>query len=137
MIDIVGITNDLKADEGYRQTMYFDSLGVPTIGYGRNLRNRGLNEDEASYLLANDIQAAIDDLQLHLSWFDALSPNRQKALVEMCFQLGIAGLLNFVNMLKDMASGDFKSAMKEALGSKWALQVPRRAARVADLILNG
>jgi lysozyme len=136
-LDIVGITNDLKMDEGFRAKPYHDTVGILTVGYGRNLEANGISQAEAELMLSNDIQQAIDDLQIHLSWFNALSDNRQKALVEMCFQLGISGLLEFSNMLKDMANGDFKSAMEEALNSKWAMQVPRRAVRIADLILNG
>lgn len=136
-LDIQGIKNDLKMDEGFRSNPYRDTVGKLTIGYGRNLDDVGISQQEAELMLCNDIQKSISDLQAHLSWFDALSDNRQKALVEMAFQMGITGLLNFVNMLRDMQNGDYKSAMQEALKSKWALQVPRRAARVADLILNG
>lgn len=136
-LDLQSITNDLKMEEGFRLKPYRDIVNRLTIGYGRNLDDVGISQAEAEVMLANDIQKSITDLQAHLSWFDTLSDNRQKALVEMCFQLGITGLLKFVSMLVYMQRGDYKLASKEALASKWALQVPRRAARVADLILNG
>lgn len=137
ILDITGIKNDLKMDEGFRARPYHDTVGKLTVGYGRNLDDVGLTMDEAEYMLCNDIQRSINDLQAHLSWFDALSDNRQKALVEMCFQLGITKLLGFVNMLKAMETGNYKDATQEALTSKWAMQVPKRAARIAALILNG
>lgn len=136
-LDMQGIKNDLKMDEGFRPKPYRDIVGKLTIGYGRNLDDVGISQIEAEVMLDNDIQKSIADLQTHLSWFDTLSDNRQKALVEMAFQMGITGLLGFVNMLTDMQNGDFKSATQEALSSKWAMQVPKRAARIAALILNG
>lgn len=45
----------LQEHEGFRQFPYLDSLGIQTIGYGRNLESRGISEPEASYLLSNDI----------------------------------------------------------------------------------
>lgn len=136
-MDIQSIKSDLKAEEGFRSKPYKDIVGKTTVGYGRNLDDVGVTQQEAEVMLDNDIQKSIHDLQMHLSWFDALSENRQRALVEMCFQMGITGLLGFRKMLKAMEQRDFVTARHEALGSRWALQVPQRAARVTNLILNG
>lgn len=136
-LDRSGIINDLKADEGFRAKLYYDTVGKMTGGYGHNFDDNGLSMSAAEFILNEDIDKAISECQNHFSWFDALSDNRQKALVEMCFQLGITGLLRFVNMLTYMQNGDYKLATTEALSSKWALQVPKRAARIAALIQNG
>ena len=39
----------LTKHEGYRKYVYMDSVGVPTVGIGRNLRDKGLSMDEARY----------------------------------------------------------------------------------------
>lgn len=133
-LDILSIKNDLKLDEGFRSKPYRDIVNKLTIGYGRNLDDVGVTQQEAEMMLDNDIQKCIYALQVHLSWFDTLSANRQRALIEMCFQMGITGLLGFVQMLKAMERGDFVSARYEALSSHWASQVPKRAARIAALL---
>lgn len=136
-MDIQSIKSDLKAEEGFRSKPYKDIVGKTTIGYGRNLDDVGVTQQEAEVMLDNDIQKSIHDLQAHLSWFDTLSTNRQRALVEMCFQMGITGLLGFHKMLLHMQKGEFREAKFEGLSSKWALQVPKRASRILSLIENG
>ena len=53
-------TNQIKKDEGIVLHVYDDSLGYSTIGYGRLVDRRkggGISEDEALYLLKNDVNA--------------------------------------------------------------------------------
>lgn len=38
----------LTVDEGVRARVYSDTIGIPTIGVGRNLRDVGLSQDEIS-----------------------------------------------------------------------------------------
>ena len=45
----------LKRHEGLRLKPYQDTIGKLTIGYGRNLDDRGISKEEAEYLLRNDI----------------------------------------------------------------------------------
>jgi len=45
----------IKKHEGFRQFVYKCPSGKLTIGYGRNLENRGITIEEAEYLIRNDI----------------------------------------------------------------------------------
>lgn len=131
---------DIESDEGFSSSVYFDNLGYATIGYGRMIDKRlggGITKAEAEYLLDNDLQASINDCDQNFSWFSKLSDARQRAIVEMRFQLGLKRLLGFVDMLIDMENYDFLGAAAEALNSKWASQCPNRAQRIAGLIKNG
>ena len=55
------LMEDLVRDEGLRLELYQDSVGKWTIGVGRNLDDVGISEDEAMYLLRNDISRAKRD----------------------------------------------------------------------------
>ena len=107
-------------------------MGKLTIGVGRNLDDVGITEDEALALLENDIDHVARSLDALLSWWSRLSQDRQNVLVEMGFQLGVAGLLNFKNFLLALEMGDYEGAKDEMLDSKWARQTPDRAARLAE-----
>lgn len=131
------LAQELTRDEGKRNRVYTDSVGIPTIGVGRNLRDVGLSDDEVDYLLANDIKRAIAGLFNALPWVENLSDNRQRALVNMVFNMGLDSFLGFKNTIALLQSGNFESASHKMLDSKWAQQVGPRAARIAQMIREG
>ncbi len=131
MID--AITADLKRDEGLRPKPYRCSAGKLTIGYGRNIEDVGITEDEAEILLDHDIRQARTDLDHALPWWRDLPASWQRGLVNMRFNLGLTRLLGFKRMLAALQAGDGDRAADEALDSKWAQQVGARARRVAAL----
>ena len=133
----MSIFEDLKRDEGLRLKPYRCTAGKLTIGYGRNLEDRGITIEEAEYLLSNDIEIVCKNLSMRLSFFDDLDPVRKSALINMCFNLGLSGLMGFKKMLRAIEQSDYEQAAVEALNSRWANQVGDRAVRIADKIKNG
>ena len=131
---------DLISDEGMVLHAYQDSLGYWTIGIGRLIdkaRDGGITEEEAHYLLDNDIRRVSKDLGQRLPAFRLYPEGVRRALLNMAFQMGVGGLLRFRRMLKALDAEDYETAAAEALQSKWASQTPARAARVAKLIGEG
>lgn len=131
---------EIYRDEGKISYAYQDSLGYLTIGVGRLIDRRkggGLSNDEIDYLLENDIDRVYTDVRNNIPWFDDLTDARQRALCNMCFQLGIGGLLKFKITLGLMRAGKFDEAAQNALKSKWAAQTPQRAKRIAKMIQEG
>jgi len=137
LTNIKKLEEQLMIDEGVKYHPYKDSVGKLTIGIGRNLDDKGLSMLELLYLLDNDIKGVFEDLDRELPWWREKSNNRQRALANMCFNLGIGGLGTFKNMLAALILGDYKRAADEALDSKWAKQVGDRAIRIANLIRGG
>lgn len=134
------LVSELKRDEGFVSHAYQDHLGFWTIGIGRLVDQRrggGISMAEAEYLLANDISRVWSSLRLSIPWFDRLTDTRKRALVNMAFQLGVNGLLNFRRTLTHLEAGRYDAAAKEALNSNWARQTPARAKRISDMIKNG
>ena len=123
--------------EGLRLKPYLDSANKWTIGIGRNLSDSGISEDEAFYLLRHDLQRVTRELDQNLPWWRELSEVRQKVVVSMAFNLGISGLLGFRDMLSAAEAGDYSTAARHMLGSRWAAQVGRRAVELAYLMENG
>lgn len=127
----------LRADEGLRLKSYRDTMGKLTIGYGRNLDDRGISEREAEMLLRADLHAAISDLRLRLPWVDELGPARHAVLIMMTFNCGVAGLLKFERMMAALDRRDYAAAATEMLASRWAIQVGDRARRLATQMRTG
>jgi lysozyme len=131
------LEDQLRRDEGWRTYPYKDTVGKLTIGYGRNLSDVGISPDEGIDLLRNDIRAAQVSLELHFPWVMALDSVRQGALLNLVFNMGIAGLASFKEMLSYLQQGDYKNAGYALLHSKYAQQVGPRAQRLAIQLEEG
>jgi len=131
------LIEELKRDEGVRFKPYHCSADKLTIGVGRNLDDVGITEEESDYLLGNDINTCVKELNRTFFWFEKQTDVRKRVLVNMCFNLGLSRLLNFKNFLKAAESGDYESAGREMLDSKWAKQVGDRAIRLKNMMIEG
>lgn len=134
------LTKELRRDEGVVPFAYEDHLGNLTIGVGRLIDKRkggGLSDAEIDFLLSNDIDRFEKQIIDALPWYSRLDDVRQRVLVNMAFNLGIAGLLGFKNTLAMIERGDYAGAAKGMLNSKWAGQVGERAKRLAIMMETG
>jgi lysozyme len=130
----MNLVAQLKREEGCVLHAYDDHLGFATIGVGRLIDKRkggGISEEEAEYLLRNDIARITREVFAALPWAEELDEPRQAVLIGMAFQMGTAGLLGFRNTLAMVQRGDYAAAAAGMLNSRWAQQTPARANRMA------
>jgi lysozyme len=127
----------LREHEGLRLKPYYCTAGKLTIGIGRNLEAVGLREDEAIYMLNNDINETYSKLRYAWSKIILLDDARQNVMINMAFNIGVAGLMKFSKMLNALALEDYEQAAKEMLDSKWAEQVGERAVKLAMQMRTG
>ena len=135
--DMDKMIEQLVDHEGLELHPYEDSLGILTIGVGRNLEERGISEDEAFYLLGNDIEIIWDELIKQHPIVGELDDQRQMILIDMAFNMGVPRLGKFKKMWAAIEDGDMIEASKQALDSRWADQVGRRAERLAERLTSG
>jgi len=131
------IFEQLRRDEGLRLKPYTDSVGKLTIGYGRNLEDRGIRQNEAEVLLENDVAEVSHQLVNALPWTTQLDEARFGVLINMAFNMGFAELLMFRKTLALVQAGEYAQAAKEMLDSKWAQQVGGRAIRLSKQMETG
>lgn len=133
-------TEQLKRNEGLVLHAYTDTLGMLTIGYGRLIDKRkggGISKEEAEMLLRNDIDSRIAALTERMPWFSNLNDARKAVLLNMSFQLGVAGLMGFSKTLSLIQNGYYDEAANQMLQSKWAQQTPNRANEMATQMRTG
>lgn len=134
---ILSLRDQLIRDEDLKLKVYNDSLGIPTIGVGRNLRDKGISPYEADLLLNNDIVEHTIEVLKAIPWSGALDAVRFEVLVNMSFNMGTMGLLKFVKFLAALRVADYTTAAKEMLDSTWAKQVGARANRLSQQMIIG
>lgn len=135
--EYTALRDQLVRHEGLRLHPYQDSRGVETIGVGRNLRDTGITEHEAFLLLDHDITRTERALYAALPWTESLDAIRRRVLIDMAFNLGIAGLQTFTRFLASLKTGDYAVAAQDMLESAWARQVGQRAQRLATMMRTG
>lgn len=136
-MNLAKLIDQLSIDEGRKARLYTCTAGKLTIGVGRNLTDRALFEDEIDLMLKNDIKLCERQLDENLPWWRKMTDARQNVLVNMVFNMGINGVLGFVNTLALMKAGRYDAAAAGMLNSKWAKQVGNRAIRLAAIMRSG
>ena len=152
-------------DEGTQSMPYQDPDGIWTVGVGHNceasglpagicqdapdgldwadgvlafLQNRGgLNPTEIDALFQHDLAIAAQDLAYCLPTADTLVLPRYAAMIDMCFNLGRAGLMEFNRFLHLMETGDYTGAAADLRETLVYRQLPVRYERLANIISKG
>lgn len=135
---------ELRRDEGVEYMPYMDTVGIPTVGVGHNLKAKPLpdgwtyplTDEQVDELLTWDLDEVFDGLDSELPWWRKLDYERQRVICNMAFNLGINGLLGFKNTLAAVEQGRYSAAGAGMASSKWATQVGARADRLVDIMVN-
>ena len=148
----------LVKHEGLMLEVYKDSLGIDTIGIGRNLKDRGISKEElehldiptiehvyefgitkedAYYLAENDIKIVEEELTRVHPCVKHLDVIRQLVLMDMAFNMGVPRLCKFKKMWAAIHKNNFGDASIEMLDSRWAKQVGRRAGILSAAMVKG
>jgi len=156
--DRPNLIDKLIEHEGMVLHVYQDTLGIDTIGIGRNLKDRGISKEEldhmdipninviyehgiseadARYLAENDVQIVEDELLKAHPCIAGLDAVRQLILVDMAFNMGVPRLCKFKKMWNAIHEEKFDIAAKEMLDSRWADQVKLRSIKLANAMHNG
>lgn len=112
------LLDHIRWAEGLRLEPYRDSVGKITIGYGRNLDDKGIRQGEAEFMLRNDVQDALKDART-LPYWDHIGPVRQMVIADMVFNMGLTKLRGFVNMNLALEHQDYNAAAFELKDSKY------------------
>ena len=112
-------------------------IGKLTIGIGRNITDRGITDDEALYLLTNDIELVRTQLDKALPWWGKLGECREAVMISLGFNLGITKLLKFHTTLNLIESGKYADAADNLMTTPWAQQVGKRAVELTEMLRTG
>ena len=130
----------IKIHEGFRDTIYLDTLNKKTIGYGHLsvheddfVEGKPYPKEELEVLFDKDFEKGWE-LMIRFCSVNNLnvSEEAQEVLCEMIFQMGYSGVGKFKNMIKALQNKEYKVASIEMLDSRWAKQTPNRAKELSD-----
>lgn len=133
------LSAELRADEGVRNKLYLDTANPPkwTGGVGRNFSDRPMSPALIQFMLDEDIDLVVDQLDRMAPWWKKLCDARQNVLANMCFQMGWPRLSGFKQFFAALQAGNWNKAADEMMDSDWARQTPARAKRLEAVMRAG
>ena len=139
-MDMNRLMKSVKAHEGFRNSVYKDTLGKRTVGNGHLCvedhweDNREYTVPELERVLEADLNNAIQGAEELCSACPVLDAQAKEIIVEMVFQLGKTGVSKFRNMWKALKEKppSYSVAATEMLDSRWAKQTSHRAKEMSD-----
>ena len=131
-----GLLESIKRHEGFRDRVYDDSLGIPTIGFGFAIKDLVLDEDIAEKILLRKLEDLMLRVNKKFSWWSKSPDIVRDVVMEMCYQLGVSGFSKFKKTIDHLENRRYGKASAEMLDSKWAKQTPNRALELSNIIKN-
>mgnify|MGYP003142456922 CR=1 FL=1 len=127
--------------EGFRKTIYKDSLGKKTIGYGHLITKDDNFDEEIEYtkaelldLFYKDLEKAREGANQLVGHIKELHIEAKNCIIEMVFQLGTQGVRNFKKLILALEETDYFEAHVQMLDSRWSKQTPRRCAELSEIM---
>lgn len=154
-MDMTTLMGWIEHWEGRRNQTYLDTAGHPTVGIGFNLDAAGaqaaieavgldydevragtqlLTDAQVDALFQQSVNAAIAGARRVLQNFDTIPDDKQIVVVDMIFNLGVAGFAGFRHTIQAIKDQDWTTAAQQMQQSRWYTQVGQRAKADCDLM---
>ena len=136
----------LMVNEGFRSDPY-KIQGIWHIGYGYNLEARMPDLDNytsmkwtkgyAFYRLEADVRLIDRRLRARYSCYKRLPLKAKVVLIDMAYNMGISGLMEFEELLAALCVQDYTAAEEAINDSEYVSDVPNRAAKNIKILKVG
>ena len=130
------LKEEIKLHEGYRDTVYLDSLSKRTVGFG-HLCVEDHWEDGKQYdkeyleeIFEKDFNIALTDANKILEG-KPVNHIAREVIIELVFNIGMPRTKKFVKCLAALDNEDYNEAGNQILDSLYAKQVPARAGKLS------
>jgi len=148
----MNILNSITADEGFVSKPYIDPVAkksIPkdelaiiekhwnklhvTFGHGLTY----ITEKESVVVVQGRINHIDIELRMARPVYGELSPDIRNVLIEMSYQMGVNGCLNFTKMWEALEAGNYGKAADEGRDSLWYRQTPVRVEKLMSIVELG
>lgn len=123
--------------EGRKAYLYNDTKGLLTGGVGHLFTGQKLSDKIIDMLLEEDWQKAYNGALSIFPYLLSFSSARKAAIVDMVFNLGVAGVKDFKTTIRHINNEDWNLAGDAMLDSLWSKQVGKRAVTLSKMIKTG
>jgi len=129
-----GLQERTEAKEGFSGDPYKDTLGVLTFGFGTTFP---ITKEEARAVLCIRLRDSVKDMLKMFPDLWSFGNARAMAIIDMRYNLGLAGFKQFKRMVACIYELDWEHAADEAMRSDWYKQVKTRAVEDVHMLRTG
>ena len=140
-MNIEKLKKQILDHEGFRDVVYLDHLGNPTVGIGHLIKDNEpwkvgdkLDLSTIDKLFQYDVNIAMKDAKDFIE-ID-VSDECLMILTNMAFQLGRNRLSGFKKLKQAIHDSNFEQASLEMLDSRWNTQTPHRCRDLSERMKN-
>lgn len=139
----------LNYEEGFKDKVYIDTEGYPTIGCGFKIGPKGVSLSNYIFTIPRNVSDVWLQTFVNTTWdkmignakiwqaLNSCNQERRDILTSMAYQMGVEGLAKFANTLELIRTEQFDKAANNMMLSLWARQTPNRARRHAQVMREG
>ena len=130
----MNLINEIKKHEGFRSRVYKCTEGFDTIGYGFAIKDLEIEEDIADLILMRKLSKLQIRICDTFDWYLDSPQEVQDVVVNMSYQLGLAGFSMFKKTIYYLETQQYEEAADEMLDSLWHKQTPTRSQELSEII---
>ena len=134
------LKQEIKSHEGYRDHIYKDSLGIPTIFWGHLVLDTDDYVEGVNYSIEDAEKCFDKDFNIALQGAEKLIGDipvnhiQKCVIIECVYQLGGPRFSKFKKFWQAMRDGNMEKAADEMIDSRWHKQTPGRCEKAAAKI---
>jgi lysozyme len=106
------IQNYIKKNEGLKLKPYKCTAGKTTIGYGRNIEDKGITKDEADFIFYTDFANCLNEYEKIFEGIK-IDDTAEMVCLDMLFNLGLPTFRKFKNFIKCIKNKEYSEAADE------------------------
>ena len=139
-MDIEKLREDLIIDEGTKDEIYLDHLGLPTFGIGHLVTEwdeeygkpvgTPVSQERVKQCFQMDVQGTISECKVLFDDFDELPEEVKQIIGNLMFNMGRPRLSKFVKFREAISKSDWLECAIQMEDSRWHKQVTKRADRL-------
>ncbi len=139
-MDIEKLREDLIIDEGTKDEIYLDHLGLPTFGIGHLVTEwdeeygkpvgTPVSQERVKQCFQMDVQGTISECKVLFDDFDELPEEVKQIIGNLMFNMGRPRLSKFVKFREAVKNRDWIEAGNQLKDSRYYTQVTARADRL-------
>jgi len=134
-LDYCHLLAQLTRYEGFRLRHYQDTAGKLTAA--KQTPIRAVRADAVATTLERDLRRIATQLEDQWPTFRKLDPVRQRVLLHIAFNIGVARLLAQRGLVRAVDVCSWNAAADEMFMSEWATQDQGRAVVLAEMMRTG
>ncbi len=141
-MDIEKLREDLIIDEGTKDEIYLDHLGLPTFGIGHLVTEwdeeygkpvgTPVSQERVKQCFQMDVQGTISECKVLFDDFDELPEEVKQIIGNLMFNMGRPRLSKFVKFREAVKNRDWVESGKQLKNSRYYTQVTARADRLIE-----